>query len=157
MYDRRKWTPLILLILAVELILVVVCPDLFHEVKQSDLVDADGNLLVQFGTEIDQIPFDPGQSPMQVLGKFAVIAAITGAVGAVIGVCVSVSNKNKAGRVAKPKSTPGFQADARDHEHITTASLNHDKSHGLQQLDTMLEAGLIDEKEYQERRKRIQS
>ncbi len=154
MSDRRKWTPLILLILLVELVLVVFWPDLFHEVKQSDLVDADGNLLVQFGTEIEEIPFDPGPSPMQVLGKFVAVAAITGAVAGAIGLCVSIVNKGK-GRAGMSKGTPGFQADARDHEHITAASLNHDKPHELQQLDTMLEAGLITEEEYRERRKRI--
>lgn len=154
MYDRRKWTPLILLILVVELILVVVWPDLFHEVKQSDLIDKDGNLLVQFGTEIQQIPFDPGPSPMEMLGKFVAVAAITGAVAGTIGICVSIVNKHKGG-AAQTKGTPGFQADAKDHEHITTASLNHDKSHELQQLESMREAGLITEEEYRERRKRI--
>ena len=55
----------------------------------------------------------------------------------------------------RPTGTPSFRSNAKDHEHITMASIGHDKSHELQQLDTMLEAGLIDNKEYQERLERI--
>ena len=48
-----------------------------------------------------------------------------------------------------------FRSDAKDHGHITPESFGHDKPHELQQLDSMLEAGLIDQEEYRQRRSKL--
>lgn len=74
----------------------------------------------------------------------------------VIGVVFILIGAKKSGTQGKKSNgIPSFRSNAKDHEHITMASIGHDKSHELQQLDTMLEAGLIDNKEYQERLERI--
>ena len=51
------------------------------------------------------------------------------------------------------RPTPAFRSDSPDHQHITSTSL--DAKSRLEQLETLKNAGLIDEGEYQEKRKEI--
>lgn len=50
---------------------------------------------------------------------------------------------------------PGFRGEAADHEHITTAGLSRERR--LEQLDTLLEAGLLDREEYREKKQQIEA
>ncbi len=84
------------------------------------------------------------------IGGILPILFVVGVVGTIFG----AKRKESQGK-KKPTGTPSFRSNSKDHEHITMASIGHDKSHEMQQLDTMLEAGLIDNKEYQERLERI--
>ncbi len=54
---------------------------------------------------------------------------------------------------ARPDAS--FDPQAADHEHITAASYGHTPQKRLEQLETLKEAGLITEEEYQEKRKEI--
>ncbi len=50
---------------------------------------------------------------------------------------------------------PSFDPGAADHEHITEVSYGHTPQKRLEQLETLREAGLIDDEEYREKRKEI--
>ena len=52
---------------------------------------------------------------------------------------------------------PSFDPRAADHEHITEVSYGHTPQKRLEQLETLREAGLIDDEEYREKRKEILS
>ena len=51
------------------------------------------------------------------------------------------------------RPTPTFRANSTDHQHITASG--PDAKARLEQLETLKNAGLIDEREYQEKRKEI--
>ena len=51
------------------------------------------------------------------------------------------------------RPTPAFRPDSPDHQHITPSG--PDAKARLEQLETLKNAGLIDEREYQEKRKEI--
>ena len=51
------------------------------------------------------------------------------------------------------RPTPAFRPDSTDHQHITPSG--PDAKARLEQLETLKNAGLIDEREYQEKRKEI--
>ena len=53
----------------------------------------------------------------------------------------------------EPERPAAFRSDSSDHQHITSTSL--DAKARLEQLETLKEAGLIDEGEYQAKRKEI--
>lgn len=72
-------------------------------------------------------------------------------------------NKAPAGKKRPPKRStsagtagaqPAFRSEAADHEHITVGGLS--KERRLEQLDALLEAGLLDKEEYRERKERIE-
>ena len=54
-----------------------------------------------------------------------------------------------------PRPDASFDSQAVDHEHITAASYGHTPQKRMEQLETLKEAGLIDEEEYREKRKEI--
>lgn len=53
-------------------------------------------------------------------------------------------------------SSPGFNAAARDHGHITMVSDDWVERQ-MRQLETMKQAGLVEEQEYRERKRKIQA
>lgn len=53
----------------------------------------------------------------------------------------------------KPKPTPAFRADSPDHEHITATG--PDARRRLEQLDRLLDAGLLTREEYEEKRREL--
>ena len=53
----------------------------------------------------------------------------------------------------KPKPAPTFRSDAPDHEHITLSGPSTQRQ--LEQLDRLLDAGLLDKEEYQEKRREL--
>lgn len=55
---------------------------------------------------------------------------------------------------ASAKTRPSFRSEAADHEHITVGGLT--KEARLEQLETLLDAGLLDKEEYRERKRRIE-
>lgn len=69
----------------------------------------------------------------------------------------------KADTYTSPRTTPGasaaktrpsFRSEAADHEHITVGGLTREAR--LEQLETLLDAGLLDREEYRERKRRIE-
>lgn len=52
------------------------------------------------------------------------------------------------------KPRPAFRSEAADHEHITVGGLTREAR--LEQLETLLDAGLLDREEYRERKRRIE-
>ena len=60
----------------------------------------------------------------------------------------------QAKKAFRPPVSPGFDPDSRSHEHIVTAP-DHSVQKRLEQLETMKGAGLIDNDEYRERKRRI--
>ncbi|MCI9605886.1 MAG: hypothetical protein HFF03_04295 [Oscillospiraceae bacterium] len=69
----------------------------------------------------------------------------------------------KADTYTSPRTTPGasaaktrpsFRSEAADHEHITVGGRTREAR--LEQLETLLDAGLLDREEYRERKRRIE-
>lgn len=68
-----------------------------------------------------------------------------------IGPDITVEDEDT--RPSRPDAS--FDPRAADHEHITAASYGHTPQKRMEQLETLKEAGLIDEEEYREKRKEI--
>ena len=110
-----------------------------------------------------------GCIPVMTVGLTMLIAcAIMGqplwmAIGAVLTIfslvrMLRAGEDFRAGRQSKPapqkpKTAPSFRPDSPDHEHITPAG--PDTQHQLEQLDRLLEAGLLTPKEYEAKRQEI--
>jgi len=93
-----------------------------------------------------------------VFGPFGILWTLIAAVGTgmdayrtfgnkYVGPEIRIEDGEQAG--ARPASPPP----AEDHDHIPSTAL--DPKHRLEQLKTLREAGLIDDREYQEKRKDI--
>lgn len=57
-------------------------------------------------------------------------------------------------RKGSADARPAFRSEAADHEHITVGGLTREAR--LEQLETLLDAGLLDREEYRERKRRIE-
>lgn len=67
---------------------------------------------------------------------------------------IRLSPVTQAKKASRPPVSPGFNPDSRSHEHIVT-SPDYSVKKQMEQLETMKGAGLIDDAEYRERKRRI--